>query len=182
MGGIFSTFSNSRRKMQTPRSLEELCQTAVWKTVDGEWSGLEEVALKSAWIRSFLNSPRVSGEDMTIRDIFFFYLATTGLQRSLDSETEVWLLQDIQNIFFSDTDFHIPAIHFTDIHNTVPKIYRLFTLDLKEKEVRVKLKKCLGDLKQDKAVSSGLTPAFSEFIRSRHLHPSSLQQCILSIL
>jgi len=181
MGNFFSIIFTPKKKMHVPRSLDELCDTVNWKDPQlKDWPGLEALALRSAWVKSFLDSARA--REAGRAHIFLFYLACTGLEKNLGAGLDLQLLREMQRVFFGDMEFYQPSLHFVDLNNTVDDIFSLFGSDLTKIDTVTKLKKKLLALKQDEAVRSGLDSAFISFLKSKQLHPSSLHQCILSIL
>ncbi|XP_023328512.1 uncharacterized protein LOC111701454 [Eurytemora carolleeae] len=177
--------------MQKPLSLDELCSTVDWKDESLQslesWPGLEGLAEKSSWTRSFYHSKLLKEKSA----IFLFYLACTGLEKGRGAELELNLLLDLQNLVFSDQEFYQTSIFFRDKNNKIDEIFRLYGSGLESPDVRSSLERPDGrsslvrsilDLKQDEAIRSALNPAFILFIKSSHLHPSSLQHCILSLL
>lgn len=168
--------------MKIPKNIEELCDNVHWKEyADCDWPGLEGVAMQAPWTSAYLESPLVSNSEKF--DIFLFYLACTGLERiERHPGLEISLLQDIRDIYFADSEFYQPSIHFVDIHNKLDDIFRLFSLDLRNESTRTELRSHIISLKQDEAVRSGLKAVTIEFIKNTKHHPTSLQACTMSIL
>ena len=185
-------------QVSIPTSLEELVETQV----SSEAGTVEEDASRSPWVESFLQSPGMRDRDR--REMLYFRLLTSRLFRTSTDQMENTrkILQEMRTRFFSDIKYQQPSIHFTDIHNVVPEIFRLYfiqiywsnillfsrlfdsSLIVKKEVISVRAK--LLELSEDEAVRTGLEPAFNEFIKRPSYHPLGVIQtcknCILSLL
>ena len=92
-----------------------------------ETDSVEETARKSPWLHSFLQYPGLKDQDR--REMFFFRLQTSQLGKTSPNQLETTknILLEIGRRYFSDRKYQEPSIHFTDIHNLVPQIFRLAT-------------------------------------------------------
>ena len=92
--------------------------------VISEAGSVEENVNKSPWLQCFLQYPAMRDNDR--REMFFFSLQTSQLVKTNTEQLEATknLLLDIQRRYFSDKKYQEPKIHFTDIHNVVPEIFR----------------------------------------------------------
>ena len=104
-----------------PTSLQELLDSQVVS----EGDSVEETARKSPWLQSFLQYPGLKDRDR--REMFFFSLHTSILAKTSPSdqlEATKTILLEVGRRYFSDRKYQEPSIHFTDIHNLVPQIFR----------------------------------------------------------
>ena len=92
--------------------------------VTSETDTVEERASKSPWLESFLRYPGLKDKDR--REMFFFRLHTSLLGNTSPDTLEVTknILLEMGRRYFSDRKYQEPSIHFTDIHNLVPQIFR----------------------------------------------------------
>ena len=104
----------------SPTSLQELLETQVVS----ETESVEETARKSPWVKSFLQYPALKDKDR--REMFFFRLHTSLLGNTSPDKLEVTkkILLEMGGRYFSDMKYQEPSLHFTDIHNLVPQIFR----------------------------------------------------------
>jgi len=165
--------------MLTPHTVDQLVDAIT--IVDGE--NVEESVRQDLWAHSFLQIAQMKDPDR--REIFCFLVYCSFLLR-IPIEQQ----QNIKNIltemglrFFADNEFWQPSIKFTDIHNVVDDIFRLFEKGMTKKQDIMTLRAKMVMLSEDESVQSGLDPVFGDFIKRPNLHPTSvLQQCILSLL
>ena len=90
-----------------------------------EGDSVEEIARKSPWLQSFLQYPGLKDKDR--REMFYFSLHTSLLGNTNPShqlEATKTILLEMGRRYFSDRKYQEPSIHFTDIHNLVPQIFR----------------------------------------------------------
>ena len=85
---------------------------------------VEDTARKSRWLESFLQFPALKDNDR--REMFFFRLHSFRLGNTSPDQLEVTksILLEMGARYFSDRKYQQPSIHFTDIHNLVPQIFR----------------------------------------------------------
>lgn len=187
MGNIGSMFAGSRKKMQTPRTPEELAATV---DLQSDLT-VEESIQFSPWASAFHS--RLPDEEM--RQLFVFLILCVALQ-SKDREKQEIALHEMHDRVFSDSQTWIANISFRDTENVVEDIFKLYE-SISEKEnkpiglqtqVQVKadtlsLQNKIVSLKQDRTLRNELEPVFRDFIKTSHLHPGSVvQQCLLSLL
>jgi len=187
MGNIGSMFAGSRKRMQTPRTPEELAATVELQSD----LTVEESIQRSPWASAF--NTRLPDEEMRL--LFTFLILCVALQ-SKDKEKQEIALNEIHDRVFSNNQTWIANISFRDTENVVEDIFKLYE-EISDKEnkqiglhtqVQVKadtltLQSKIVSLKQDRTLRNELEPVFRDFIKTSHLHPGSVvQQCLLSLL
>lgn len=165
--------------MLTPRTVDQLVDAV--NIIDGE--NVEESVRQDLWAHCFLQIAPMKDPDR--KEIFYFLVYCSVLLR-IPIEQQ----QNLKNIltemglrFFADNAFWQPSIKFTDIHNVVDEIFRLYEKGITKKQDIMTLRAKMVMLCEDESVRSGLDPVFGDFIKRPSLHPTSvLQQCLLSLL
>ena len=107
--------------MTAPTTLEELVDSQVVS----EAGTVEDIASKSPWVVSFLQYPGMRDKDK--RELLYFRLLTSRLVNTKADQLDLnrKILLELQTRYFYDNKFQQPSIHFSDIHNVVPQIFRL---------------------------------------------------------
>jgi len=188
MGNVMSHLYGGRKKMLTPRTLEELAASV--ELVEG--NTVEESVQASVWGSSFLQ--KLKYEEM--EQLFMFLVLCVELDTG-GPDKRLAVLREIKERVFSDSHSWIPSISFRDTDGAVEEIFQIYDrLPLEEEEeeedVRVGLhtqaqRKAdqihlinrLLSLRYDRTVRTELEPIFREWVK----RPSvSVQQCLLSLL
>merc|ERR1711997_1288126 len=177
--------NQSRQVMRAPRDIFQLADTVNTNTDSNRDEVTEQTITDSAWIRSFLQTPKM--RDSRERTELLYFLVYTSILAALeetDKERTRVVLEFIRARFFTDSQFYQANIALADIHNVINDIFSFYYEGSQQQSSQVdSIRSKLVLLREDQVIRSSLEPVYGEFLNRKNLHPSMfLEQCILSLL
>jgi len=180
--------------MIAPRNIYDLADTVEAEQLAQEGANLEQVTSRSPWVAAYLRSPRM--DDSTDagkkrKELFLYVVICSALLRipQTESEKSQRLIEMARQRFFLDSEFWQCTVSFTDIHNTLDEIFRLYYPEENGSQMSsqtTSLRQKLISLRQDQVVRDSLEPVYSVFLNAKNEHPGKIlqqcKQCILSLL
>ena len=121
MGLVLWSFSLYCQVMRAPRDIFQLADTV---NTDNDPDQLtEQTMTDSAWIRSFLQTPKMR-ESRERTELFYFLVYTSILAKVEKTDKERVVLEWIRARYFTDSQFYQVNIAVADTSNVVNDIFR----------------------------------------------------------
>jgi len=185
--------------MIAPRNIYDLADTVEAEQLAQEGANLEQVTSRSPWVAAYLRTKRM--DDSTDagkkrKELFLYVVICSALLRipQTESEKSQRLIEMARQRFFLDSEFWQCTVSFTDIHNNLDEIFRLYYVEENGSQMlrmltnveTTSLRQKLISLRQDQVVRDSLEPVYSVFLNAKNEHPGKIlqqcKQCILSLL